>query len=327
MRDSELHIGQDAVGTLELSDFRLNGSITAKNNPSLTGLVFKSDGPLFRKSDTITTITLSNMAKLKNFSFPDLGEAGSLILRDLAALEVFEMPSLYEIRDTLQIRDIPSLQHFKPNLKTSSSPFAAGKTEIKNVGLSSLDEFFNSTLPGRSMTVEDVSNVKTINILNSTIDNLSILGKGNLVLNFGCPDCKYEGYIFKSVLVKSLTVSGLGDMHRNQTRDGYTTVTLGNFTARQNSFKYLPLDFFNLTSLYVLDNPDLESMSYDWNSWNYPWKDIVIKGNPKLRMTSIARGSGTSLNATADKLMSTFIWPDGPVSTMVFDGTFDNLFL
>src|SRR4051812_34153657 len=56
MKDVELQIGQSATGVIDFSGFRLNGSITAENNPSLTGLVFKSDDPHFHASNNITSI-------------------------------------------------------------------------------------------------------------------------------------------------------------------------------------------------------------------------------------------------------------------------------
>jgi len=323
LRNRQVVIGQSATGVLDFGDFRLNGSIRAEDNPSLTGLAFKSDD----WSDTGYSVTLRNMSKLKSFSFTGLEQAGSIIFQDLAALETVEMPSLHQIWDTLRLQGLPRLQSFHHD---RSSPLSVWRiTEIKDVGLSSLDDIFTTLQPDSSVAVEELSNVKTINLLNTEVGSLLIRGKGDLDLHFGCPNCKLEvpRSTSVSVRVRSLTVSGLGTMHRNHTRDGSTGVLLGNFTARQNSFRYLPLDFHNLTNLHILDNPDLETVSFDGASWAWPWKDIVIKGNPKLHMTALGFGPAKP-NYTADNLTTTFQWPHGGgFSTAVFDGAFDNVFL
>lgn len=133
--------------------------------------------------------------------------------------------------------------------------------------------------------------------------------------------------------LRNLLVSGLSELTRpwrhrdgtsNQTTlQGVGSIRLGNFTAVANNFTSLTLDFEGLGGLHVVDNPKLETLLFRLDAAaQYEWTDIVITGNPllKLNSTVLAKASNRTL-------VPSLIWPTRNVSSMVFEGSFDNAFL
>ena len=80
---------------------------------------------------------------------------------------------------------------------------------------------------------------------------------------------------------------------------------------------------YSLVSLHVEDNPNLESINFHANAFNYNWAEIVITGNLLLRLKSVVWTSSEPITNTT----STFYWPQRVCLAMVFDGPLDNEFL
>jgi len=122
-------------------------------------------------------------------------------------------------------------------------------------------------------------------------------------------------------------VTGLDALQRIDDREGrMLKLYIGSFTATNNSFSHLPIDFTNLTSLYITDNPELQTLSYNTNFTRYMWKNIVIRGNPKLKLNSTVE-KPTGLSYTPDRHTSAWVWPNVDISSIELDGPFDNAFL
>jgi len=124
-----------------------------------------------------------------------------------------------------------------------------------------------------------------------------------------------------------MMVTGMGSLQRIDDLEGrILKLYIGTFTATNNSFSHLSIDFTNLTNLYITDNPELQTLSYNTNFTRYMWKDIVIRGNPKLRLNSTVE-KPIGFSYTPDRHTSTWVWPNVDISSIELDGPFDNAFL
>ncbi|KAK0644230.1 hypothetical protein B0T16DRAFT_417359 [Cercophora newfieldiana] len=143
---------------------------------------------------------------------------------------------------------------------------------------------------------------------------------------FNCTYCFDDGYDGSSYLtykLPDLRLSGLSSLSRIREGKGKVRrIEVGAFHAVNNTFTNLSIDFESLSSLYVENNPNLETLLFNVTATDYPWNEIVIAGNPRLRLTSAAGIKGRSSGV----LNPTFYWPSNDTSTMVFDGLFDNHF-
>ncbi len=142
-----------------------------------------------------------------------------------------------------------------------------------------------------NISVDGIPNHKNLSYSLWTTKDVSIHGNGNLTFNFNNTDCKHQISVLPWFYTSSIIVAtGLGTLQRIDDRQGrILKLLVGTFTATNNSFSNLPIDFTNLTNLtnlYIINNPELETLSYNTNFTRDMWKDIVIRGNPKLKLNS-----------------------------------------
>ncbi len=186
---------------------------------------------------------------------------------------------------------------------------------------------FRVGFSAKTISVDGIPNVKNLSYSLWRTKDVSIRGSGTLAFNFNNTDCEDDVSVLPLSNTTSLTVTGIGVLKRIDDREGrILKLIVDTFTAANNSFTSLPIDFSNLTSLYITDNSELQTLSYNGNFTSYSWKDIVIRGNPKLKLNSTVAKLG-ELSHTPDRHTSTWVWPSVDVSSMEFAGPFDNTFL
>lgn len=322
--NGSITIGREASGAIHFSnvDLLLNGAITAQDNPFLTSLAFTStietDGAIGRMG----ALTLRNLTGLISVSAPDMWETRGFLLQDLPSLESVNFPALRLMWREFHLKGLPKLRSFIHGAPPGWPFIVSADSHIKDVGLEDIDKFVTSG-DDRNITVEGIPNVKLLTYDSMRAANVTIRGNGNLTLHFDCTFCTLRTNMLHEIRATSLTVSGLGAMDISQDvfiKDGaIKKFDVGTFRAAQNSFTLLPIKFSKLNTLHIVDNPNLSALSMDVEFPSYSWKEIVITGNPNLHLNSsdyFWSGGGT-----------TWMWPSGNISTMVFDGPFANHFL
>ena len=319
--DGNIVITPDASGDL---DFRghgdINGVVMADNNPLLKTLRFDHrpalDGP-------VSGFILKNLSSFVSLSSDVRVDADNLSLEALPLLETVNLPTS-SIYGDIRLSKLPRLKALQDLPKYGlRSKFI----DIRDVGLNSLDSFFEIGYWNVSIFVAGIPNINSLSYSLFSAKTVSISGNGNLSLVFNCSWCGDEGSKeTRTLSTQYLTVSGLSSISRNYDHQGrvYPTLTVGSLRAVGNSFKTLDIDFADLKNLTVQDNPNLEGFRFNGNASNYSWSDIVITGNPKLRLNSSANidQTGAIFNT-----YPTFFWPANDTSSMVFQGAFSNEFL
>ena len=317
--NASLTIGTDAAGAIGFKnvDLVLNGSITAQDSPRLTSLTFTWDRSNLGLIGDLGKFTLRNLTRLTSLSAPDLVYTRGILLQDLPSLETVDFSSLEAVWSEFVLLGLPRLRSFVTTAWSHGIFLISGSTTLKDIALENVDKFVTSTYRG-DISIGGISNVTVLTYYSMNASDVSIEGDGNLTLNFDCTECSM--YSKRLVKAGSLTVSGLAAMGTIgspwASYKGFD-IDIGSFTATRNSFTLLPLPFSNLRVLHIVDNPNLSKLWYDLDFRDYSWEEIVIRGNPKLRLNSSKFGEdGTK-----------WVWPSGNMSTMVFDGPFDNAFL
>lgn len=316
-------IGPDAKGSLEFRNVGLlNGSISAQNNPALTSLSFKYDDPHFNLDGWVKDIVMQNLTAFTSFSFPYiLTMLGSIVFDNLPSLETVNLSMLNLFQDT-RLKELPELRTFLVNPVAFGS---AGDIEVKNVGINSLDEILRIGFGNDNVYIDGIPNVKSLAYNLAKAQNVSIHGGGDLALSFDCTACTVMTNPERKETVLSIGISGASSVDRNDTTNGRVLeIVVDTFTAKQNTFTSLPIDFTNLSSLYVIDNVNLTTLWSNANFTKYGWKDITISGNPNLRMNSTTVLPNT---LRLPSLNSTWVWPSVDVSSMTFEGPFGHSFL
>jgi hypothetical protein len=312
-----------ASGDLNFTNFgMIEGSVIGRNIPSLKSLYFES-GYLWDLLDgSIDNIYLQNLTAFQKITAPNMTSIfGALSLEDLPSLETVDMQNL-DMVFSLTLSELPKLKNF---LVAEENFGSGGDVTIKNVALDSLDRIFNIGFRQRRVSVDGIPNVNTLAYSLYDSETVTINGNGKLAMQFNCTNCDRQRNALRRLRVGSLTVSGLASLSRNHTEVGSTqNLAIGNLTATRNFFTTLPIDFDSLNGLYIQDNENLTSLMYHPNFSSYNWTDIVISGNPKLRLTAAAKPKSLP---GADGLGTSWVWPTKNVSRMVFDGSFDNAFL
>jgi hypothetical protein len=313
-------ISSTASGRLEFVNHgSLAGGVIAEENPSLEGLFFESGYPPSDFTDgSINDVTLRNLSSFQTLVAPKIGRmSGSLIIEKLPALVTVEMPKLYIVK-TLHLKSLPLLKQ----VKFSPNSFGArSEITVEDVGLNSIDPILNIG-SGQNISINGIPNVDNATLSIWRGNHVNIHGNGHLAMTFNCPFCQGGYNPAHEVSAISLSVSGLSLPSRNDTGNQLIrNLTFGSFSATKNSFEVLPIEFDDLRSLYVQDNPNLSSILFNRpGSAAYGWKEIVITNNTNLRMASAVVKNILEENTI-------FKWPENTVNTMVFDGQFDNAFL
>jgi hypothetical protein len=323
-------ISKDASGHLNLINFGvIKGSLTASDNSNLASLFLDHGASKQLASGhwrKVNKIIIRNLSSFTSFSAPsvDLG-SGELTFENLPKLEMIDIredQNFYSI----QLSRLPNLKQIAGN---RLGWFSASQSIIlKDLGSSSIGNFFNWGYSAKNIVAKGIPNVNDLVYRVSRAKKVTVSGNGNLSLVFDCTGCNAFTNILREETIDSLSVSGLSFLTRNRTIGGHVhNLTIGTFTARGNSFTTLPLDFTNLTSLYIEDNTNLTTIVVNSNFSHYNWQDIVIKGNPKLRLTSNSAANSFDPKSYKDVLVSYFVWPTVDLSTMVLEGAFGNDFL
>ncbi|KAK1835560.1 hypothetical protein QBC39DRAFT_416126 [Podospora conica] len=334
-------IGPNIAGTFTLGDYGIiNGSAIAENNPALEKIVFLEDSS---PGQGFNTLVLRNLPQLKSFVlWRRLATLQSDILfQNLPMLEDLDLGYLAAV-ERIDLVDLPRLQFLeKPGADRESIPFGGRgprHVNIDNVGFSSIQTFFESGMGGTDNpnTENSTYRVRGLpNVYNLTIGlvraaSVEIQGNGQLAMLFRCEvDCGLWGP--QEVEFRNMSVSGLSELsrhwqigtsNRSKNRE-LKSLQIGNFRAIANNFTSLGLDFEGLGGLYIVDNPKLETLLFRMDAAaQYEWTDIVITGNPLLKLNSTVATKSSNRTLTPG-----LIWPTKDVSSMVFEGSFDNAFL
>ena len=275
---------------------------------------------------------MRNLTAFTSLSFPYvLTLRGGIVFDDLPLLQMVNLSMLRLVLDT-RLKDLPQLRTFSVDPTWFGS---AGFTEVKNIGISSLDQLFRIGFFNDDISIEGIPNVKSLAYTLFEAQSVSIRGDGDLALSFDCTACTSALNPLRQEKASSIEISGANSVVRNRTADDsevpvatadgeVAELIVGTFAAERNTFASLPLDFTNLSSLYILDNANLTTLWFNANFSHYAWKDIVIRGNPKLRMNSTAVIPYT---LRSPSLNTTWVWPSVDVGSMTFEGPFDNDFL
>ncbi|KAK3693403.1 hypothetical protein B0T22DRAFT_532662 [Podospora appendiculata] len=318
---------QDVCRQPSLATRLINGSFIAENNRFLESLHLDSGGLSEHSDGSVRRgIILSNLSSLLQFSAPTIFvmDEGGIDMRDLPTLEAIEMPGLM-IPGYIHLDNLPRL------IRSFSNPSGIRTltdVAVHDVGLDSVDPYFSVGYKGLSISVDGIPNVHKLNYELTDAHTVRISGNGNLSILFSCATCSTMINRERKLVIKDLSLSGVASMSQNYS-DGVSlsNITVGTITASNNTFSDIFIDFTELTSLHVVDNPNLVSLRFgsSANSYYNEGTEITISNNPRLKMNS----------TTPDGLIfdgqhasgSTFIWPEGNTSSMVFEGPFDNNFL
>jgi hypothetical protein len=330
-------ITTSAVGDLKFSNFGfIDGSLTAQNNPVLETLNIGPDAQL--RQIELQNLTTFSALIADDFFFNESLPL-DLALQDLPSLSTISMENLAFIGN-LTLQNIPNLTHISLlESEEAAHPrcVVLGNIDIKDVGISSLDNIFQSGFKDKNFTIEGIPNVQTFAFTNFRTTNFRLQGNGNLSLAFDCSYCTVPTDITNEVSAGTVSVSGLGSIFRNHSVTALIgNLTIGTFIASNNSFTTLPIDFESLTSLYIQDNPNLTTLLFHENLRDYNFSDIVITGNPLLNLTASDLPDCLDDNNEPDgywppcyngtHLGKDWIWPS-IANIMIFDGPFDNDFL
>lgn len=321
--NKSLIISPEASGSIAFKYLEfINGSIYAEDSPGLTSLSLdRSDPRVEVLSGRVYDVVIRNLTAVESFSFPYVPgiSLDSVLFENLPSLHTINISDGFPI--DFRLRRLPSLR----NLLLSRCFFGVtGSIEVNDVGLSSIDMLFQIGFAAKSISVDGIPNVTNLSYSLWTTKDVSIRGNGNLRFNFNNTDCDGEISALPWSNTSSIVVTGLGALERIDDReDRVLKLYVGTFTATNNSFSHLPIDFTNLTNLYITDNPELETLSYNANFTRYRWNDIVIRGNPKLKLTSSVEEPSYAF----ERHISTWVWPSVDISSIELDGQFDNAFL
>ena len=281
-------IGKGASGAIEFNnvDLLLFGSVTAEDNPSLTSLTFARDildaGPVTKMG----AFTLRNLTGLISVSALHMWETRGFWLQGLPSLETANVPALRLMWNEFHLEGLPKLRSFIHGAPPRRPFIVSDDSYIKDVGLANIDKFATSG-DHQNISVVGIPNVKLLTYDSMIAANVTIRGGGNLTLNFDCTDCSTATNLLREIRAASLTVSGLGAMGKNLSKGAeLKKFDIGTFSATRNSFALLPLEFNNLSTLHIVDNPNLSTLWFDRAFSSYTWKEIVISGNPNLRLNS-----------------------------------------
>ena len=326
---TELEYTGDIIITPEASgdlDFRghgdIDGTVVAENNRLLKTLHFEQtrltlDGP-------VSGFILKNLANFVSLASDVRAYGTNLSLEALPLLDTINI-NTGSIFDDIHLNKLPMLRNLQVHPKVG---LRSTVIDVRDVGLNSVDSFFRIGYGNDSIFVAGIPNVNNLSYSLFEARTVSINGNGNLSLLFNCTWCEDGSAKEPRVLATTeLTVSGLSSFSRNharQARGPPATVTLGTLRAIKNPFTTLNIDFTNLNSLIVQDNPNLESIRFNGSASSYTWADIVITGNPKLRLNS---SEAFQLPEATTSLYPTFFWPLNDSSSMIFKGAFSNEFL
>lgn len=329
-------ISPSASGPLNITAYSyIDGTLTAENNSLLEELyLWPQNSGCCRGTERIT---IRNLTRLTTFVYASLYDAFQTVLRDLPSLEKLSLNGPgFRFANDLELVNLPRVREITvPDYRG----ITANRLVIRNVGVDSLDPFFFSGPGSRdnatNWTIEGNPNVKTIdNGLRDGPDTLHIAGTGNLSMVFNCTQCEYwQNAALRRFHYPHLQISGLSSLSRTYKGLGaVANLTVGTFSAVNNTLlTSLPILFDNLTTLHIENNPLLEQVLFSPVSNAYNWTDIFFSGNPKLRITSDIstderQGFGAPVGSPDIPMLPRFYWPSRDVSSMVFDGHFDNGF-
>ena len=318
-------INPDATGSLNFTGYRLiAGFVVAEDNPSLETLYFHS-GLAGHIDGSVRGFILTNLSNLQAFTAPTVKALeGGIEFRDLPKLETINMPALL----TPAYIHLDNLPRLKDILVSSFGIRAYFDVKLRNLeSLESVDPFFSVGFPQQSVSVEGIPNVHQLSYSLGEAGTVSITGNGNLSLSYDCSteSCAELANSPRKLTVKDLTVSGAASISRDYSQGGAeTNITVGTFTAMSNTFSDLSIDFTRLTTLQVVDNPNLVTLSFGPTARLYSLTNINISKNPALRLNST---TSRLLPAGEQPVTTTFIWPDQDATSMEFDGQFDDSFL
>ena len=334
-------IGPNITGTFTLAEYgRVNGSAIAENNPALEKIVLLETkgyvGQMFN------ALIVRNIPQLKSFvlekNSPGVLQS-NVSFQNLPLLEDLDVGPLVSVR-RIDLVDLPRLTYLTETTREviPFRPTGPRHLNIDNIGFPSINGFFESTgcqdpnQPLSTYHVMGLPNVYNLTFGLPGADSVEIQGNGQLAMKIqyvvgGCLVTPSE----YSMKFGNLLVSGLSELTRHWRHDASLqsklqevgSLRLGNFTAVANNLTSLALDFEGLGGLFVVDNPKLETLLFRLDATaQYDWTDIVITGNPLLKLNSTV--SAQTSNRT---LVPSLIWPSRDTSSMVFEGSFDNAFL
>lgn len=341
----DVMIGPNITGTFTLADYgRVDGSAIAENNPALEKIVLLEtkdySGQMF------DALIIRNLPQLKSFVLErDISPAAihsNVTFQNLPLLENLDVGPLGGVQ-RIDLVDLPRLTYLTDRNRSyvGFMPFGPRHLKIDNIGFSSIDYFFESTgcdiyeerkTALSTYRARGLPNVYNLKFGLPRADSVEIRGNGQLVMSmqYVIGGCFVDVSEF-TMEFRNLLVSGLSELTRYWRRDeSYRSriqevgsLRLGTFTAVSNNFTSLTLDFEGLGGLHVVDNPKLDTLLFRLDAAaQYEWTDIVITGNPLLKLKSTV--SAKTSNRT---LVPSLIWPTRNVSSMVFEGSFDNAFL
>ncbi|KAL1865933.1 hypothetical protein VTK73DRAFT_4995 [Phialemonium thermophilum] len=312
--DGNITLGSDASGEIVFKNLNENfrGSIVAQDNDRLTRLTLKGDS-------SIQTLFLQNLRALARLSFSDVSSLGGiLIFKDLPALTDVDLSSLQNASG-VQLQSLPSLHTL---LLDPNGLAVDGNLNVQDIGADTMDALLETGSPKENVSIAGIPRVKQLSYSLESAGDISIAGDGALNLTLQRPPGTRDD---SACTIASLTVSGLLALRRSRS-DGasISNLTIGAFTVRSNAFEALDLDVDGLARLYVLDNEHLSTLSVPPRAGDFSWREIIITGNPKLRLNSSA--APPKPTPTTANLAPTWVWPRRDVQTMVFEGPFDNSF-
>lgn len=340
----DVMLGPNIAGTFTLADYgRVDGSAIAENNPALEKIVFLETK--YYSGQMFDALIIRNLPQLRSI-VREHESPGTLlsnvIFQNLPSLEDLDVGPLGGIQ-RIDLVDLPRLTSLtkRDRKYIGITPPGPRHLRIDNAGFSSIDDFFRSTwcngqpnAPASTYRTRGLPNVYNLTFGLAGADIVEIQGNGQLAMSTQYVEsgCSMPSSYFNMKL-RNLLVSGLSELTRpwrhsdgtsNQTTlQGVGSIRLGNFTAVANNFTSLTLDFEGLGGLHVVDNPRLDTLLFRLDAAaQYEWTDIVITGNPLLKLNSTV--SAKTSNRT---LVPSLIWPTRNVSSMVFEGSFDNAFL
>jgi hypothetical protein len=323
--DGNITLTAEASGSITIPNYgQLKSSIIVENNSLLKSLTLECDGGFWTSQ-----ILIRNASALQS-----IVARGSIVsplnftLDNLPALETVDMGLVSPVHD-FRLMNLPKLQKISVDDPTF---IITENLIVEDVGLESLDAFFIATRTPRNVFVRGIPNVSALTYAIREAANVTIIGNGALAMKFNCTKCGDDAINRKRIRrAESLTVSGLSSLSRDNSTaftGGYIdNLSIGTFKAIGNSFTTLPLDFDGLSALYVQDNPNLTSLLHNTEFRFQAFHDLVLSGNPKLRLSTATQPSNQTSDVELAGLNSTWVWPTVNASTVILEGIIEDGFM
>lgn len=263
-------------------------------------------------------VTLSGLTNLAELSMPDLAVAKVVQLNDLPALRSISFDSLTSVNSII-ILDAPLLSHAVFQVMSTFRPspdIPETQVHISNTNLTGLADIFAGAHNISRMTFSENPSMYQLSLGILHIGELQVQGNGGLSLDFTEP-LYYDDSDVSSVGL--LNITGLRDM--SSYRGPYNInsgLAMDTLIAADNNMTEMNVPAIQaLKVLDIHDNANLENLtaSAAMASWDLDVMRIV--DNPRLLLS----------NESLSSSFSSWAWPSGNISEMIFHGNLETSFL